>query len=99
MAILRTTVVRAPLASYASKGELLDVFNSLCINSIAILEAAIAAGDLLSHDGAVTTDATDYIITITKEWKDQAAFDAYNTNPDMLAERAETDAIFDVTRS
>jgi len=99
MAILRTTVVRAPLENYETKGELLTVFNGMCINSSIILDEALQSGDLLSHNGVVTTDETDYIITITKEWKDEDAFNAYNTNPTMLAERATTDSLFDISRS
>lgn len=99
MAFMRTTVAKAPLASYASKTELLAEFNSMSINSFALINEALSNGDLLSHEGVVTTDDTDYIITITQDWKDEAAWTAYETNSDMLAERAIVDATFEVTRS
>lgn len=99
MSVLRKTVVKALLTDYPTKQDLLDAFNAMCTNSILILETALANGDLISNSGVVTTDATHYIITIDKEWKDEDAYNAYQSNSEMLAERAQTDAIFEVTRS
>ena len=99
MAFIKTTVVKAPLTSYQDETELISEFHSLAVNSMILINEALINGNLLSYDGDITADDTHYIITIIQNWKDEAAWTEYETNSEMLAERAIVDATFEVTRS